>query len=294
MKKLKLINNISGGDIYLEDGFIHYISDPDNNPKAVLVSCSDDSKRALRCSEFISLLGGQSYLTGGIKYVDSIDIPQEGESIYDKSFYYRGPRDVNTSSTPRIDINTYPGKESTLELNTTTGEVETSPPLGDIKVCDSWSQRRIEVFKNSIKEIYDNYIGLDKPGEEIFNNIASRYSQDYFEDTYSETIELVSYRNRDYTNRVDLREYIEKSTLPGISGKLDITIEYIKKGTTRVISFSYTAFSYNGNILKNEDRIFETSDIQGEYLNGIFTVYPISPDVTECIISDCILIYGKL
>lgn len=291
---LKFITTDNSG-IYIVNDTLAYTNEASET--SVLITGNDQPGKALRCSEFTSFLKGQSYLTGGIKYVNTIDIPQPGESIPGVYLYYRNPSKVD-SDIPTIDITDSPGDEIIFYIDEDNQiKVSGQNYSKDLKVCDSWDNRRsLNYFKGIIEELYNKYIGLGDPSEEVYNQISSRYLGDYYTENYIKTYTLVSFFTRDYTNQLDLREYIHRSELPGISGKLDLSISYsLVSEEFSVYSVSFTAFSYTTEgILKNPVRIFGDQYIQVEYIDGILTIYPKTTEVTECIINNCILNYGKL
>ena len=293
---LKFITTDNSG-IYIVNGTLAYNN---NENITILITGNDQPGKALKCSEFTSFLRGQSYLTGGIKYVDTIDIPQEGASISNVNLYYRNPSKIN-SDVPFINITEDAGEEIIFWINSE-GDIEVrgQDDGKDIKVCDSWGARELNYFGDKINSLYDKYIDLENPEDEIYNQISSRYSENYYTKNYIKTYDLLSVG--DYTNQINIKQYIYKSELPGISGKLDVSVFYSYPKNlssqdleTVVYTVSFTAFSYSSEgILNNPVKIFGDENIQVEYIDGILSVYPKTTKVTECIINNCILSYGKL
>ena len=107
-----------------------------------------------------------------------------------------------------------------------------------------------------------------------------------------------------YTNSVSLKELIEYSSTPNLTGKVDLSIQYSKKvgGTYKIYNYdtSFCAFKYNDNRnldIENSIEIIEDGGenlIQLEYLSGVIKVLPLSTKITECIINNCTIIYGQL
>lgn len=108
-----------------------------------------------------------------------------------------------------------------------------------------------------------------------------------------------------YTSSVSLCELIEYSSYPKISARLDISIKYSKLNDERTEASinnyftTFKAFEYDVNrnlIMENTIEIINdnTEDlVKIEYFNGIIRLFPLSPRITECIINDCTVIYGK-
>ena len=102
-----------------------------------------------------------------------------------------------------------------------------------------------------------------------------------------------------YTNSLDLSELIEYSSYPGVSCRLDLSIKYSKVENSIVSVYDYftiiKAFEYDKDRnLVIEDTIEDIGDlIRIEYFNGTLRLFPKSPKISECIINDCTVIYGK-
>ena len=105
-----------------------------------------------------------------------------------------------------------------------------------------------------------------------------------------------------YTSGLSLRELIEYSSYPGISARLDMSIKYSVLGSNLEDPTIYTyfttidAFRYdNDRNLILEDTVENIGDdlIRLEYFGGVVKLFPISPQISECIINDCTIIYGN-
>ena len=114
-------------------------------------------------------------------------------------------------------------------------------------------------------------------------------------------IELIKYNSDSYTNILDISELIYYNTKPGITGLLDITIEYSKAGQVYVKDISFPAFKYlpvedsDISALSIDDYITEiNNDVQVEYLNNTIRVNSLNSNIDECIISRCTITYGNL
>lgn len=106
----------------------------------------------------------------------------------------------------------------------------------------------------------------------------------------------------EYTNSVSLKKYIDKSIKAGLSGKIDLSIEYSKEGNIFGKDFTFEAFNYekleddNNPQLNIKNRTFNinSNEVIVEYLDGVIKVLPQSKSIDECIISNCLLTYGYI
>lgn len=108
-----------------------------------------------------------------------------------------------------------------------------------------------------------------------------------------------------YTPSLSLCELIEYSSYPKVSARVDMSVKYSKLTNDLSDASIYTyfttfkAFEYDRdrNVdLENMVEIIsdDTEDlVRIEYLGGIIRLFPVSPRITECIINDCTVIYGK-
>lgn len=108
-----------------------------------------------------------------------------------------------------------------------------------------------------------------------------------------------------YTSSLSLCELIEYSSYPKVSARVDMSVKYSKLTNDLSDASIYTyfttfkAFEYDRdrNVdLENMVEIIndDTEDlVRIEYLGGIIRLFPVSPRITECIINDCTVIYGK-
>lgn len=108
-----------------------------------------------------------------------------------------------------------------------------------------------------------------------------------------------------YTSSLSLCELIEYSSYPKTSARVDMSIKYSKlndemnEASIYTYFTSFKAFEYdrdrNLGIENMIEVISDTTEdlIRIEYLGGIVRLFPVSPRITECIINDCTVIYGK-
>ena len=218
-------------------------------------------------------------------------------STYNPTLYYLVPKDgselFNPSSNfiPKLDT-------ISLERGEVNGFSESGfvPGLLDsVKVCDNWYDNIQELetaetsIENQVNKVFGNNIGLDYSKE--FHDNLGEYSSDLINS--SVTIELVSPLT--YTDSLNINESIIRACNPGDSAKLDITYMYSKGG--RIYSGMQTtqAFKYldSGDLscMNWETRL---GDIQIEFVSGVLKIYPVSSEVEEAIVSDCVMTVGKL
>lgn len=107
-----------------------------------------------------------------------------------------------------------------------------------------------------------------------------------------------------YTNSLNLFDLINYSSYPGTTCRIDLSVRYSKLnsyGNSADIYNYFTnieAFKYDEDRNLNVENIIEiigdTEElVRIEYFNGTLRLFPVSPKVTECIINDCTVVYGK-
>lgn len=95
-----------------------------------------------------------------------------------------------------------------------------------------------------------------------------------------------------YTSSIDLQRVEKKMIQPGLSAKVDLSVKYTKGTSICAKDLTFEAFSYDDTTLKRNDFISRfDSDVIVEYVDGVVRVIPIVIDVTECIISNCVVTY---
>lgn len=105
-----------------------------------------------------------------------------------------------------------------------------------------------------------------------------------------QTIDVISYNSDTYTNMVSLVPLKNHIISEGISCKVDLGIVYTNSGTTLYHTTSFPAFGFQ----EDENWIEEVNEaVQVEYIGGIIRVMPLVSTVTECIISNCTVEYGR-
>lgn len=151
----------------------------------------------------------------------------------------------------------------------------------------------VKTFEKEYSEILSN---MDK--NEIYLYNTSKNIVDILEG--SVIIDVIQYNSDIYTGTVNLGQFIRKAAYPGISGKVDLGIQYsTKNGSIRNYSTTFEGFKYTkngkGTELKLSNIIDEVEeDVVIEYIDGTIKVVPVSQDIYECIISNCTLTYGNI
>lgn len=168
-------------------------------------------------------------------------------------------------------------------------------PLLSFSCCGS--DLPIEEIQNEYKLIFDDS-NMNTRNEISFYS-SSLSSVNLIEDITE--LELIKYNSDSYTNILDISELIYYNTKPGITGLLDITIEYSKAGQIYVKDISFPAFKYlpvedsDISSLSIDNYITEiNNDVQVEYLNNTIRVNSLNSNIDECIISRCTITYGNL
>ena len=121
------------------------------------------------------------------------------------------------------------------------------------------------------------------------------------------TLDLIS--SDQYSNTISLLEIEKKSTKPNIFALVDLSIKYTilpQIQTSEVVpvevykkNLFFEAFRYN-EIGESEKINFISTvgendgKISVEYIDGIIRVVPDSPNIGECIISNCVITYGSI
>ena len=104
----------------------------------------------------------------------------------------------------------------------------------------------------------------------------------------------------EYTNTLSLENIAGKVVQKDLSAKVDLTVQYSIDGNVTGQDITFEAFRYDqvdGKIVMSRDNFISSisnAEVLVEYVDGVIRVIPESNDVDECIISNCVLTYGKL
>jgi hypothetical protein len=117
----------------------------------------------------------------------------------------------------------------------------------------------------------------------------------------SSVIDLYSYSedSTDYGNILNLNELLQKRDIIRYQkGNYTIRVEilYVKSGSRMSGTFIFDpfVFDHDGNLNFNNFQSKINDDITVEVKNGCIRVFPDVSEISECILSHCYLVYGKL
>ena len=168
-----------------------------------------------------------------------------------------------------------------------------------IKACDNWYnnlselgtiEAKIDSAISSVFSSYKNFDDLDIE-KEVRDKVGG-YSIDIVENSFTSSLTSET----KYTDTLNLEDWIYasmKSSLDGISGKLDVSYMYSKGGVMYGGQQSIKIFRYE-EYLTLESAIIDLGDVQLEFLDYVLKIYPLNNDVDEVIINDCTLTIGVL
>lgn len=143
----------------------------------------------------------------------------------------------------------------------------------------------------------------------LLNN--SKGSIDFLD--MSNTSLLIDYNSSTYTNILDIKKLINKKPIKdNTTLKIDLSIQYSKKNEVDEISGKRFIFGFDitfsgieikdGKLIYKNfindykdpvDPINKPDIVRVEYLNGVIQLIPLSNDIIECIISNCLVTYGN-
>ena len=143
----------------------------------------------------------------------------------------------------------------------------------------------------------------------LLNN--SKGSIDFLD--MSNTSLLIDYNSSTYTNILDVKKLINKKPIKdNTTLKIDLSIQYSKKNEVDEISGKRFIFGFDitfsgieikdGKLIYKNfindykdpiDPINKPDIVRVEYLNGVIQLIPLSNDIIECIISNCLVTYGN-
>lgn len=179
------------------------------------------------------------------------------------------------------------------QIETTNLDPDLSFPL-----CGELSSETKELITEAYTSIFDN---ASEATEEVCYMKSSKNVMDTSE--CQESIDLIGGLDS-YTNSLSLGELIEYSCYPGVSAMVNLSVRYSKLNSTETEATIYNyfttfkAFEYDQEqnlVLENLIEVIKDSEdlVRIEYLGGTIRLFPISSRISECIINDCTIIYGK-
>ena len=150
------------------------------------------------------------------------------------------------------------------------------------------SEEKKTEFRDKYKQILD-----DMNKNEIYIYNSSRNTVDFIDN--SVIFNAIEYDSDSYTNILSLNELVSNFVHPGVSCKVDLTIQYSKGENIINYDTTFEAFKYNDTTLDNSGFIEDiNSEVILEYSNNVIKVMPKSRNINECIIRNCTLTYGNL
>ena len=207
-------------------------------------------------------------------------------------------------------------------------------PYNEIPICDVNDFNRvnnplISVHDYDMKELYETEMtevygySTVPPASDILDNLSNEYDTKFgsmsVAEMYNEvslcesyqkridllncltSVELIKINSGKYTNSISVKDWKYKILdYEGISCRIDMNMSYTKFGEIYSRDLAFTAFrtikdENNNYIFQDSDSIYSINDdIEVEYVGDLITVRPKINAVTECIITNCILTYGKL
>lgn len=279
-------------------GKLSIVTDSSSNPEKLKINVADkkiyygDSSetviliegslkyRPLHCSELNNRLSNRNWNKSETLFISGI----EGENNEDDPMLrYRKYTNSENKPMGEIDI-----------INISDNNTNLSFPL-----CGKLSENT----KSEISEAYENIFDTSEvaASEEVCFLGSSKRIMNTSE--CQESIDLIKGYDS-YTFSLNLKDLIEYSSYPGTTAKVRLSLRYSKinsEGTEASIYSYYTTFSafeYTSNselIIENMIEIIKDTEdlIRIEYLDGTLQLFPVSQRISECIINDCTIIYGK-
>ena len=231
--------------------------------------------RPLHCSELSRRLANRDWNKSETLFI-------QGDSNVDDPIL-RYKKYTTTRPTGEID-----------EIDTLSNDQSLSFPL-----CGDLSSETKELITEAYTDIFDDTMTAR---EEVCFLGSSKNVMRTSE--CQESIDMIKGLDS-YTSSLSLCELIEYSSYPRTSARVDMSVRYSKLNNemneASVYNYftTFKAFEYDRNRnleLENTIEIINdgTEDlVRIEYLGGIVRLFSVSPKITECIINDCTVIYGK-
>lgn len=256
---LRIIN--SGENSYLVNG------------ELIVTERDKSSDRPLHCSELDKKLKLRNWHKFDTKFISTT-----GE-LYSRMYSKIQPNDI-------IDIiNTNPESED-IEEYSNYAFLNSDKNLEDL----------INDKKDEIEILYEKIFGAMKEREISFYSIQKEVI-DILDG--SVVFDLIKYGSAEYTDTVSLGEVLKLPHAPTEYGRIDLGIQYTKLGDDDTFKIycketTFTAFTtIDGTLVINELVGDLDNEIQFEFINGVIKVSPLINDISECIISNCTLTYGR-
>lgn len=258
----------------------------------ILDKGGSDRVDLVKCSDLKKIL--DDYMFKGTKYIIGTYNPtlyylfpgvSQNDSLFKSNNNFIPTLPV--SSLVRLEVDGF-NKDSTISQN----------DVRCMKACDSWFDNLteynelVEKIDERIDKVFGYYREYDIAKE--VNEDTGKYSADLSKEPL--VVSLIS--DTTYTDTINLEDWVlaSKKGTNSISGKLDISYMYSKGGEIYGGMQTIKAFQYEENVTSNNViiNLGESCPVQIEYMDYIVKIYPLSEDVDEVVITDCILTIGVL
>lgn len=245
-------------------------------------------------------------MKSNIRIISDLPAPKDGLVITESdeqgySLIYGSGEEILGESDPRKPIHLSSLKLRLQQRSWNTPLRKHIGPNGELRMRMSESEDPIDILSDLSVGIpcssTDN-IGTSRldniKAEMEKNNIylydISRSTIDLLENTV--TYNIIDYSSDVYTNTVSLGEVSVGLVYPGCRGSVELSIQYSKSGKVYNHDTVFKTLIWGETVENFTEPI--GSDVVIEYANNVIRVIPVSADVDECIISNCVLTYGNI
>lgn len=257
--KLNIINfeSTNPDKIFITENGLSYISSKENNKQVNIVG-EDSDYRPLRCSELYKKLELRDWNITGRRYISTATDEKDMLKIK-----------IRESIDPIDSINC---SESLSGFSASTTGI---------------SEEDKNIFNEKYKDILENMTS------EVYIYNSSKNTVDLINN--SVVVNVIGYDSDIYTNTLNLSGLLNSVAYPGISGKIDLTIQYCSKNNIVNYDTTFEAFKFDKGQAENNNFIkIINSEVTLEYTNRTIKVLPNSNGINECIIRNCTITYGNL
>lgn len=239
--------------------------------------------RPIHCSELREFLKGRSWNNEMFKfyYTSSTTDSETNTITTTKTFKLKFPNSNTNYTTSENSV------DDGLPIITPAAESTGSP---DIII----SRKDLENVSSPVIGVFNDIYGDQKGESELMINRSTKSVIDVVEDSVT-ILAIDSENTSTYTNILNLNDLINRVNTPGISAKVDATFLYSINNIIGGGNVTFQAFSINdeGEVEK-DNLVFDKETVIVEYVNGILRIFPLSEEVSECILSDVVITYGRI
>lgn len=251
-----------------ENGFVYLPYDKETDDEIVTLLNNSSQFRSIKCSELTRALSAKSYFREGLSYAEN-----------DNTFKIKlNPKALGGGEVPTIihpisqDVSKFSdGIEFTDEQTLSTADVI------------SIGARYSSLYEGNDRVGFDFMISSANNGVDLVNNRPF-------------TITLISGESDVYTDTINFNGIIRHSVGQDLSGSVNLDVRYsMNSGKIYSGNIVFSVFNYDQNLTLESKNFIQdiNSKVQAEFIDGVFKIYPMDPNVTECIINNCILTYAK-